>query len=351
MTRITCKSPIVRPRPEWVSAASLFHDNESEQPNMHDLNERQSRAVLAYLFDPGRCEVADLIDLHGARGALSHVLEPSHPAGLDRLAAIALADHDITRADDVHHLAENIERATIGAGGTLIIPGDAAWPRGLDDLNLRRSSGARWSAPWCLWAQAARSAPPEPGATVAFWGHRVASGFGTAFAHRGAERLVEDGYRVVCNGETGIASAAGQGAVQGGRAFAVVAGGIGRAYPRGNHVLLESITDCGAVYAPQPPGRTSTIWSIRYRDALLASLASCIAAVEVPLRAVNSTVFTTADALGKRIYSIAHTHLPHKQIGNWRLERDGATTVRSVQSLAELVAWDHPVPEPGHNTR
>lgn len=317
---------------------------------MHDLNERQSRAVLAYLFDPGRCEVADLIDLHGARGALAHVLEPSHPAGLDRLAAIALADHDITRTDDVHRLAEYIERATIGAGGTLIVPGDAAWPRSLDDLNACRSSGARWSAPWCLWEQTARSEPPAPGATVAFWGHRVASDFGTTFALRGAKRLVEDGYDVVSNGETGIATAAGQGAVRAGRAFAVVAGGIGRAYPRGNQVLLESIAGCGAVYAPQPPGRASTIWSIKYRDALLAALASCIAAVEVPLRAVNSTVFTTADALEKRIYSTAHTHLPHKQIGNWRLEQGSATPVYSVQALAEVVAWAHPTSEPGRNT-
>ena len=304
---------------------------------MHELNDRQSRAVLAALFDPGRSEITDLIDLHGPRAALAHILDKSHPAGANRLAAITLADHDIVEAGDIDRLAESIERATIAAGASVVVPGDEAWPTGLDDLTAYRAERARWSAPWCLWRKGSRTESPRLGEAVGFWGHRVASSFGAAFATEAAALLSRDGYDVVCNGETGIAHAAGQGAVHGGRAFALVAGGIDRTYPRGNEVLLESIARRGAVFCAQAPGREANEWSTRYRDALLAAMSTCLAAVEVPLRATKGSVFATAAALDRPVFSTAHPYLSHKQIGCWLLESEGAIAAPSAPALLELV--------------
>jgi DNA processing protein len=304
---------------------------------MHDLNDRQSRTVLAALFDPGRAEITNLIDLHGPQTALGHILDKSHPAGANRLAAIALADNDIVETADAHRLAQSIERATIAAGATVVVPGDDAWPTGLDDLTAYRTQQARWSAPWCLWRKGTRTESPRLGEAIGFWGHRVASGFGAAFATEAAALLSRDGYDAVCNGETGIAHAAGQGAVRGGRAFALVAGGIDRTYPRGNEVLLESIARCGAVFCAQPPGREANAWSTRYRDVLLAAMSTCLAAVEVPFNAARNPVFATAAALDRPVFSIAHPYLSHKQIGCWRLEAEGAIAAPSAVALLELI--------------
>lgn len=304
---------------------------------MHDLNDRQSRAVLAALFDPGRSEITDLIDLHGPRAALAHILDQSHPAGANRLATIALADRDIVETGDIYRLADSIERATIAAGASVVVPGDDAWPTGLDDLTAYRTQQSRWSAPWCLWRKGSRIESPRLGGAVGFWGHRVASSFGAAFATEAAALLAKDGYGVVCNGETGIAHAAGQGAVRGRRAFALVAGGIDRTYPRGNEVLLESIARCGAVFCAQPPGREANDWSTRYRDALLAAMSTCVAAVEVPTTASANRVFATAAVLDRPVLSTAHPYLSHKQLANWRLESEGAIPAPSVPALLELV--------------
>lgn len=305
---------------------------------MHDITEPDAHAALTTLFDAGRPLVATLVDRYGPVEALDNLIAGRAFADPHGFVQRQLALHDLCGSDDLARLIDRIRANTEATGSRQVFPGDPVWPFGVDDLTAYRAPESRWVAPQCLWVRGTVQDGPDPKLATAFWGNRIASVLGAAFACDAAKGLARAGYAVIVNGDFGTALEAAHGSLHTGRAIAIVAGGFGRTEPRGNEALVDQIAESGLVYSAQPPGTAANPRDIGYRDSLLAATAAHLVAVELPANARSRSVFTTAAALDCQLYSWGHPWLPHKQLANLQIEaEDRALRATSAEAVVELV--------------
>lgn len=214
-------------------------------------------------------------------------------------------------------------------GGILLVPGDPAWPRALDDLGP--------AAPLCLWVRgdpdlagaAARSAAVVGARAATAYGERVAGDLGAGLADRGVT--------VVSGGAFGVDVAAHRGALAvGGQTVALLAGGIDRPSPAGNLAVLERIVDAGgALVAESPPGTPPSRARFLQRNRVIAGLARATVVVEAAWR---SGALSTAARAGELLRPVGAVPGPVTSVasaGCHRLLRDGAAVC--VTDAAEVV--------------
>ncbi len=298
--------------------------------------ERRARAVWSGLVEPGDQVAGALVRLLGAaraldwmsgaaRGAPDWSALPGVP-GPDRLRLVGAAHRWAARADGspVVGLEQDLARA----GGTLVVPGDPAWPAGLDDLGD--------AAPFALWC---RGTPPAAG-SVAVVGSRASTGYGERVAFDLAEGLASRGVGVVSGGAYGIDAAAHRGAIApGGPTFVVLAGGVDRAYPAGNARLFEeALATGGGVLAELPPGALPTKSRFLQRNRLIAAVTGATVVVEAAWRSgALSTARRAADLL-RPVGAVPGPVTSMASAGCHRLLREGfAVCVTDVAEVVELL--------------
>jgi DNA processing protein len=284
------------------------------------LDERTARAVWSRLTEPGDRKAHRFAEDLGAAAALQAVAEGNDPA-VQACWRVRLPDID------VHRDLDRLE----SLGGRLVIPGDPQWPAGLDDLDDR--------APFCLWVRGPLELGPAAEGSVAVVGARAASGYGEHVAVEFGFGLAEQGRTVVSGAAYGIDAAAHRGALSaGGATVTVLACGVDRPYPRGNHGLIERIAAQGCVVSEVPPGCSPTRWRFVQRNRLIAALTGATVVVEAALRSGTSITAREAGDLGRQVAAVPGPVTSPTSAGCHELLRLGAVCVTCVGDVVELVS-------------
>ena len=245
-----------------------------------DQQERYARIALACLTIPGEpnTPAARLTGTNGP-AVVQHTLDTLPLAIAERTVIDALD----SAADGTHRV---------------LIPTDAEWPTGLDDLGTDR--------PVALWASGDLDLlTGTPDCAVTITGARAATSYGDHIAAELAHDLTGTGHSIVTGGAYGIDAAATRATLAAsGHAIVVLASGIDRPYPAGNTGLLHQVTEHGLVLTETPPSVAPTRSRFVARTRMLAALAAATVIVEAGARSGAPQVAHTAHRLARTVGAV-----------------------------------------------
>lgn len=295
-------------------------------------------AIWSCLVEPG--------DAVG--GALRAAFGPASALSLLRLGdgevarALALSGHDdAARLDVVAARRRWAPRNTLvrfqsalrcaqALGVRLVVPGDEAWPSGLDDLGLH--------APAALWVRG-DPARLAAGPSVALVGARAATAYGEQAAGELADALASQGVAVHSGGAYGVDGTAHRAALAArGTTVAVMAGGVDRFYPSGHHELLTRVARDGAVVSETPCGTSPSRWRFLQRNRLIAAMTGATVVVEAGHRSGALNTAGHAEALDRPVGAVPGPITSPSSAGCHRLLRDhAAVCITSATDILQLL--------------
>lgn len=311
-----------------VALALRLHDSD-------EVGECIARAAWTVIAEPGDAVAGALIESIGAVDALSVAL--GDPASL-LLPGSASARTSRALAAGRARWRPRAEPAAVSAalrgaaavGARLVIPGDPAWPRALEDLGPH--------APSALWVRGrVELLTGEP--RVSIVGARASSGYGEHIATELAGDLAAGGAVIVSGGAYGIDSTAHRAAlgVQG-ATIAFLAGGVDRAYPAGHETLLRQIAEQGALVSEPPCGTAPTKWRFLARNRLIAAVGQATVVVEAGWRSGSLNTAGHAATLGRPLGAVPGAVTSASSAGCHRLLREyDAQCVTSAQDVREML--------------
>ncbi|MBC7292007.1 MAG: DNA-protecting protein DprA [Actinotalea sp.] len=217
-------------------------------------------------------------------------------------------------------------------GGDLLVPEDARWPAGLDDLGAE--------APHALWVSGAVAALGSAADGVAVIGARACTHYGEHVTAEVAAGVVAAGRVVVSGGAYGIDAAAHRAALAAdGVTLAVLAGGVDRLYPAGNaRLLLALAEEGGALLSEVPPGSVPSRRRFLQRNRLIAALTGATVVVEAAWRSGALSTAARAAALLRPVGAVPGPVTSAASAGCHRLLRDGvAVCVTDAAEVLELL--------------
>lgn len=326
----------------------------------HEAWDRVERAIRA-----GRDARVGVDDVLGARGDLCSGVDDvpgaAGRAGVDRGEPTGGLAGEIDRGKGAGtstraRLARALERwapraqtldvarqldVLAGLGGTFLVPGDDGWPTALDALGP--------TAPFGLWVRGTPDLAPAGSRSVAVVGARAATTYGERVAHDLASGLADRGVAVVSGGAFGIDAAAHRGALaRAGCTVVVLAGGVDRAYPRGNARLLDAVVaEGGAVVSEVPVGSSPTRVRFLQRNRLIAGIGTATVVVEAAWRSGAISTAYHAAGLLRPVGVVPGPVTSVASAGCHRLLRSGvAVCVTDAAEVLELAGIAGPAPEP-----
>ncbi|KQX07197.1 MULTISPECIES: DNA-processing protein DprA [unclassified Leifsonia] len=230
-----------------------------------DADRAFARAAWSLLAEPGDRAAGLLITALGPDAALDALLRDESPEFLARrIDPAGSADRprlqreldDGCRRWRPRLRSGDVVQALVAAAGTrtrLLLPDDALWPGGVDDLGVH--------APIALWVRGVDDALLGLDRSIALVGARAASLYGEQIATDTASGLADRGLTIVSGAAYGIDGMAHRSALaSGGLTIAFLAGGVDRFYPAGHDDLLSRIASVGAVISELPCGSQPTKW-------------------------------------------------------------------------------------------
>ena len=315
------------------------------------VDERVARAAWSGITEPGDRIAGELVERLGAPRALAAVFGGPSPSGLGaRFGADAPTVNELEEALarwKPRLQGESVLRSLTQAarwGARLLIPGDAAWPTGVDDLGPH--------APIALWLRGTEEAIASTRRSIALVGARAATGYGEHVAMEASAGLVERGFTVVSGAAYGIDGMAHRAALAGsGTTVAFLAGGVDRFYPAGHDALLTRIAAVGAVVSELPCGAAPTRWRFLQRNRLIAAASSATVVVEAGMRSGSLNTANHAASLGRPIGAVPGPVTSAASAGCHRLLREAmATCVTNAREMAELLDGEQPTDDPREPT-
>jgi len=213
----------------------------------------------------------------------------------------------------------------------LLLPGDAEWPEGLEDLGRH--------APLALWCRGTLGSLHALGRSIALVGARAASGYGEHLAMEASAGLVDRGFAIVSGAAYGIDGMAHRAALASrGQTVAFLAGGVDRFYPAGHDALLTRIAESGAVLSELPCGAAPTKWRFLQRNRLIAAASRATVVLEAGWRSGSLNTAGHAAALGRPLGAVPGPVTSPTSAGCHRLIREyEAVCVTNAAEMAELV--------------
>lgn len=278
------------------------------------------------LVEPGDGAAGALVSAYGPLEALDSLRRDTPPS---RHPEVRRAfDRWLPRLDEQAVLRVFRNAARIGA--RLLVPGDADWPAGLDDLGVH--------APLALWALAPSGPVPRFDRSVALVGARSASAYGERVTTEAACGLADRGFAIVSGAAYGIDGVAHRGAlVSGGLTVAVLAGGLDRFYPEGHRDLLHRIAREGVVLAEMPCGARPMRERFLKRNRLIAAASRATVVVEAGARSGAANTAAHAAQLGRPLGAVPGSVFSATSVGTHRIIREyDAVLVRDTADMAEL---------------
>ncbi|MEX5295824.1 DNA-processing protein DprA [Kocuria sp. CPCC 205268] len=222
-----------------------------------------------------------------------------------------------------------------GAGAWFAVPEDPDWPAALADLGLFQPVG--------LWGRGDRRLLSFPAArAVAVVGSRDCSTYGRHVALDLSGALAARGWTVVSGGARGIDAAAHEAALATGTGrpatVSVMACGIDRLYPPGNHGLLRAVENAGLLLSEAAPGCTPSRYRFLQRNRIIAALSAGTVVVEARWRSGAQNTARHADGLSRPVGAVPGSVHADTSAGCHRLVREGtAVLVTDVEEVLELV--------------
>ncbi|XVX19180.1 DNA-processing protein DprA [Actinomycetota bacterium] len=261
-------------------------------------------------------DVQSLVAAHGPDEALRRL--PDQPALLTRVER-RLEELDVDRDLEI---AQRL-------GAAVIVPGDAEWPDGVDDLA---------APPHCLWVRGSAPLAELVQRSVAIVGSRAATAYGEGVAADISAGLVERRFTIVSGAAYGIDGAAHRAALAAdGCTVAVLACGIDRPYPRAHDRLLAAIAGSGAVVSESPPGWAPLRSRFLSRNRLIAALSGGVLVVEAGMRSGTHNTVGWATELHRPVAAVPGPVTSMSSAGCHQLIRDSeAELVTDAAEAAEL---------------
>ncbi|MGI5348535.1 DNA-processing protein DprA [Streptomyces sp. CA-250714] len=287
--------------------------------------ERLARAALTRIAEPGDELVGRWVAIYGACEVVE-ALSGNGPsltgAGERRWAGLRLR---ATRARPHGDLT-----AIAGIGGRFVCPGDAEWPRQLDDLGHAR--------PFGLWVRGAPSLRVWALRSVAVVGARACTEYGAHCATVLGAGLAEQGWTVVSGAAYGVDAAAHRGALAArGPTVGVLACGVDVGYPPGNQELIRALGERGLLVAELPPGDHPTRSRFVLRNRVIAALTRGTVVVEAALRSGALVTARRALGLGRHLMGMPGPVTSGLSQGVHQLLRGEATVVTDAAEVIEQV--------------
>ena len=224
--------------------------------------------------------------------------------------------------------------AEVGNGRWKVLtPENAQWPSSLLDLG--------WGMPALIWLRGQKSAIGKLGMAVSVVGSRTATSYGEWVTTDLVGGIAERGFSVVSGGAYGIDAIAHRSAIaMQANTVAVMAGGVDRIYPSGNHDLLLKVASEGAVISELPPGSSPTKWRFLQRNRLIAALGQATVVVEAGWRSGSINTAGHASALNRAVCAYPGAVTSPASAGCHRLIREqGAELVTSAEEVFECLGY------------
>jgi DNA processing protein len=303
-----------------------------------------ARAAWSGIAEPGDRLAGVLVGQLGAVEALRTVLTaPTVDGLLGRLRDGGASDVQEQHVDDaLARWRPRLEMsATVQAmrqaarmGARLLVPADALWPAGVDDLDEH--------APIALWVRGTDAALAAIPRSIALVGARAATGYGEHVTMEASAGLVDRGYAIVSGAAYGIDGMAHRAALAShGQTVAFLAGGVDRFYPSGHDALLTRIVAEGAVISELPCGQAPTKWRFLQRNRLIAAASRATVVLEAGWRSGSLNTAGHASTLGRPLGAVPGPVTSAASAGCHRLIRDfTAVCVTNPDEMAELAPLD-----------
>lgn len=294
------------------------------------MSEREARAALSRLSEPGDTRLATLVAQLGAEQVFTLLREEQDAAGLYTDVASRLRGLDPARELD--------EAARKGI--RFLVPGDPEWPARVEDLDHAEPLQGRGGAPLGLWVRGDIDLASAVQDSVAVVGSRSATSYGAAVAGGIAADLAREFTGVVSGAAFGIDQAAHRGALAAkGTTVAVLACGVDRAYPAAHKNLLDYIVEVGLVVSELPPGCAPTKLRFLSRNRLIAALTRGTVVVEAAVRSGALNTANWATRLNRVLMGVPGPVTSAPSEGVHQLIRNGnAALVTSGSDVLELVS-------------
>nr|WP_269810840.1 DNA-processing protein DprA [Kineosporia rhizophila] len=280
-----------------------------------DEAERLARVAWSRLVEPADARAGELVARLGAVAALAEARAGLHGERyVNKLAGL-------DPAQDLRNL--------LRIGGRLVVPSDPEWPEGLNRLEVEM--------PFCLYVLGPLHLARAGARAVSIVGARAATGYGEHMASELAVGCAERGLTVISGAALGIDAAAHRGALAvGGPTVAVLAGGLDRAYPPSNELLIKEVGRHGAVISEVPIGSAPTRWRFILRNRIIAALGQATCVVEAGSRSGTMGTAEWADRLSRPVGAVPGPVTSPSSYGAHRLLRKGAVCITSAAELCEL---------------
>lgn len=219
-------------------------------------------------------------------------------------------------------------------GARLMIPGDALWPAGMDELGVHAPIALWWRGIDDVWVAASPS--------IALVGARAATRYGEDVTMEASAGLVDRGFTIVSGAAYGIDGTAHRAALASrGRTIAFLAGGVDRFYPSGHDSLLTRIAEVGVVASELPCGSSPTKWRFLQRNRLIAAASAATVVLEAGFRSGSLNTAGHAASLGRPLGAVPGPVTSAASAGCHRLIREyDAVCVTNAGQMAELVGFD-----------
>lgn len=305
--------------------------------------ERRARAIWTAIAQPGEPVVGQVIGHFGVMEALERVkyladrlvqiddmmirtvFQPVQlPASVAQIEGWAMRLRELNLEMEYQLLSRE--------NGTLVVPGDAAWPAVVDNLGT--------VAPLALWVRGNPRAlgALAPQGAVALVGARCATHYGTDIAQEIAYELGERGIWVISGGAYGIDTAAHQGALASqGKTISVQAGGLGNLYPAMNARLFSQIQQTGAIVSESPPSQRPAKHLFLTRNRLISALSQVVVVVEAGQRSGAMSTANHGAEQGRQVAAVPGPVTSTASTGCHRLIREGAALVTNAEEIMELL--------------
>ena len=213
----------------------------------------------------------------------------------------------------------------------LVTPESELWPENLNHLG--------WAAPAVLWGRGSPMALAATNQSLSVVGSRGATNYGAWVTGELITELRPFNISLVSGGAYGIDAAAHRAALAAGlTTVAVLAGGVDRLYPAGNHELFDAIIANGAVVSELPPGSSPTKWRFLQRNRLIAAMSDATLVVEAGKRSGSISTANHATELGRPVGAIPGPITASSSHGCNRLIQSGqADLIQDDDDLLNLL--------------
>lgn len=308
-----------------------------------------ARSAWSLVTEPGDGIAGVLVDSLGAVPALQAVLaERAAPSLAKAIRDAAGAPGTVPEAEDLsEQLSQALERwrprlkspdvvvalrQARRVAARLLLPDDAEWPAGVDDLGIH--------GPLALWCRGDLATLSGLSRSIALVGARAASGYGEHLAMEASAGLVDREFAIVSGAAYGIDGMAHRAALASrGRTVAFLAGGVDRFYPAGHDALLTRIVESGAVLSELPCGAAPTKWRFLQRNRLIAAASCATVVLEAGWRSGSLNTAAHAAALGRPLGAVPGPVTSPTSTGCHRLIREyQAVCVTNAAEMAELAS-------------